>query len=544
MSNVSAINFFSENIGITGFDSENAPFMAFKLFDNSIDACNSSSRAEWHHLPSRVQASVSFENLELEDQARISIIVRDTGCGIPLESIDLLGTLFGTNKKANRRDSYYTGQFGVGLKMILLYATRHGEGRVKVKMRIESKIWEFTLLCNLLDGSFYVGNSECFDFNGWDWVTEFSVSMRLNLGLEYLQERYFSMELYAKSCLRRIQSYLLLSKLWNDGVSFSFDTNLRTEPPELGSGEVSLSFSDVFGGNSVHYSNSKGSRYKIDSVFGLLRRPQLKKEDPADKENLDNPNSSLSATPESSLRPGHMYIYRFSNGMPIVCRDAEYCDIATSVKSFLRKRGAVYGMKLLKRDELCEAHPEELAPFLEVSLLSSAPPPSRSSCPLRASSCFQSRSSLRLNSAPASYSSTSRATESSTGRWALRNLFKRCKDRFPSELMDIKEYTYKSSVERYSPVISKNLASMVMRSDSIVFKSGLLEILSRCDPEASASLSALIEGNNEEKLREQLNATLCKWFMSRAEQGPSAKQPEQANGADSDDYIFEKEEGI
>ncbi|KAJ1610929.1 hypothetical protein OJ253_1051 [Cryptosporidium canis] len=544
MSNVSAINFFSENIGITGFDSENAPFMAFKeLFDNSIDACNSSSRAEWHHLPSRVQASVSFENLELEDQARISIIVRDTGCGIPLESIDLLGTLFGTNKKANRRDSYYTGQFGVGLKMILLYATRYGEGRVKVKMRIESKIWEFTLLCNLLDGSFYVGNSECFDFNGWDWVTEFSVSMRLNLGLEYLQERYFSMELYAKSCLRRIQSYLLLSKLWNDGVSFSFDTNLRTEPPELGSGEVSLSFSDVFGGNSIHYSSSKGSRYKIDSVFGLLRRPQLKKEDPVDKENLDNPNSSLSASPESSLRPGHMYIYRFSNGMPIVCRDAEYCDIATSVKSFLRKRGAVYGMKLLKRDELCETHPEELAPFLESELLLPIAVVPTSEFSTRVLFINVKGHGIQYGTLGKS-SLKSNAGLGTSIHQALRNLFKKCKDRFPSELMDIKEYTYKSSVERYSPVISKNLASMVMRSDSIVFKSGLLEILSRCDPEASASLSVLIEGNNEEKLREQLNATLCKWFMSRVEQGPSPKPPGEANGADSDDYIFEKEEGI
>ncbi|KAL5370538.1 hypothetical protein CPHLJ_1g2945 [Cryptosporidium parvum] len=97
MSNISAINFFSENIGITGFDSENAPFMAFKeLFDNSIDACNNKAKAEWHDFPKKIEISVNFENLELDDQARINIIVRDTGCGIPLESIDLLGTLFGT----------------------------------------------------------------------------------------------------------------------------------------------------------------------------------------------------------------------------------------------------------------------------------------------------------------------------------------------------------------------------------------------------------------------------------------------------------------
>lgn len=149
---------------------------------------------------------------------------------------------------------------------------------------------------------------------------------------------------------------------------------------------------------------------------------------------------------------------------------------------------------------------------------------------------------------------------------ALKNLLKGCKDKFPTELMDIKEFSYRSSVERYSPIISKNLASMVVRSDSIVFKSGLFEILSRCDPESSASLSVLLgkflcsrpcayglctfsscslfaEGSEEEKLRDQLNVIFCKWFLSRAEQGPSAKTQGENNELDSDDYIFEKEEG-
>lgn len=261
--------------------------------------------------------------------------------------------------------------------MILLYVSQHGEGKVQVKMRMGNKIWKFALLCNLSDGSFYVGNSECFDHKDWDWITEFSVSMKLGLGLEYLQERYFSMEFYAKSCLRKMQSYLSLSKLWNGHIAFDFETSFGpTDVSDLRSREISLSFSDLFKDSFVQYSSGKGSKYKIDSVFGLLRDSCVKKEAGSEEQwsgdreeaqaGLGGALGTWQQTP--SLRPGHIYIYRFSNGMPIICKDAEYCDIVTSVKGFLRRRGPVYGMKLVKREGLGEGQPpEELSLFSGVS---------------------------------------------------------------------------------------------------------------------------------------------------------------------------------
>ncbi|OII74734.1 uncharacterized protein cubi_00287 [Cryptosporidium ubiquitum] len=551
MSNISAINFFSENIGITGFDSENAPFMAFKeLFDNSIDACNNKAKTEWHDLPKRIQISVNFENLELDDQARINIIVRDTGCGIPLESIDLLGTLFGTNKKINKRDSYYTGQFGVGLKMILLYATQHGEGNVKVKMRMGNKIWKFTLLCNLSDGSFYVGNSESFDHNSWDWITEFSVSMKLSLGLEYLQEKYFSMELYAKTSLKKIQSYLALSKFWNSHISFNFETNMKMDASELRIGDINLSFFDIFKDNFVQYSSNKGSKYKIDTVFGFLKECHVKKESQIDnleyqsldKENQSNLNlSNISQTP--SLKPGQIYIYRFSNGMPIICKDAEYCEIVTSIKSFIKKKGSTYGMKLVKKDESVESYPENLSMFSGSEFLLPIMVIPTVEFSIRVLFINVKGHGIQYGTLGKS-SLKSNVGLSTAIQQSLKSLMKGCQLKFPLELINIKEFNYKSSVEKYSPIISKNLASMVMRSESIVFKSGLFEILSRCDPESSEKLSKLLEGNDEEKLREQLNIIFCKWFISRMEQGPNIKAQLESNEGDSEDYIFEKEENL
>ncbi|KAH8584789.1 uncharacterized protein ELE39_000740 [Cryptosporidium sp. chipmunk genotype I] len=551
MSNISAINFFSENIGITGFDSENAPFMAFKeLFDNSIDACNNKAKAEWHDLPKRIGVSVNFENLELDDQARINIIVRDTGCGIPLESIDLLGTLFGTNKKVNKRDSYYTGQFGVGLKMILLYATQHGEGSVKVKMRMGNKIWKFTLLCNLSDGSFYVGNSESFDHTSWDWITEFSVSMKMSLGLEYLQEKYFSMELYANSCLKKIQSYLVLSKFWNSHIFLSFGTNMKIDASELKIGDINLSFSDIFQDNFVQYSSNKGSKYKINSVFGFLKEFDVKKKSQnsdleyqnIDKENQPNLNiSSISQNP--SLKPGYLYIYRFSNGMPIICKDTEYCDIVTSVKSFIRKKGAAFGMKLVKKDEFVENHHEKLSVFCGSEFLLPIMVIPTVEFAIRVLFINVKGHGIQYGTLGKS-SLKSNVGLSTIIQQSLKSLMKSCQTKFSTELVNIKEFNYKSSVERYSPIISKNLASMVMRSDSIVFKSGLFEILSRCDPENSKNLSELLEGNDEEKLRERLNVIFCNWFISRMEQGPNIKVQAENNELDSDDYVFEKEEAL
>lgn len=258
--------------------------------------------------------------------------------------------------------------------MILLYATQHGEGNVKVKMRMGNKIWEFTLLCNLNDGSFYVGNSESFDYTNWDWITEFSVSMKMSLGLEYLQEKYFSMELYAKSCLKKIQSYLVLSKFWNSHIFLNFETNMKMDASDLIKGNINLSFFDIFEDNFIRYSSNKGSKYKIDSVFGFLRKFHVKKENQVDDieyQNVDKENQSnlnISNTSQTtSLKTGYLYVYRFSNGMPIICKDTEYCDIVTSVKSFIRKKGNIFGMKLAKKDEIVENNHEKLSVFSGVS---------------------------------------------------------------------------------------------------------------------------------------------------------------------------------
>lgn len=53
-----------------------------------------------------------------------------------------------------------------------------------------------------------------------------------------------------------------------------------------------------------------------------------------------------------------------------------------------------------------------------------------------------------------------------------------------------------------------------------------------------------LEGNDEDKLKKQLNTILCKWFINRMEQGPNIKVQLEKNEVDSDDYIFEKEENL
>ncbi|KAF7457594.1 XAP5 domain-containing protein [Cryptosporidium felis] len=540
MSTLSAVNFFSERI--TGFDSENAPFMAFKeLFDNSIDACNKNIKTEWKELGKKIQVLVNFENLELDEHARVCIVVRDTGCGIPLDSIDLLGTLFGTSKKVNKRDSYYTGQFGMGLKMTLLYATQHGGGNIKVKMRMGEKIWKFDLLCNLSDGSFFVGNSESFECKDWGWVTEFSVSMKLDLNLEYLQENYFSMELFAKSCLKKIQSYLFLSKIWNEHISINFETNLSQSLDSWRNGDIILSFENIFKENYVQIANIKGSKYKINSVFGFIQpnqRVTIKSEFQGENEEKNIELNKMQIQENSSLKSGYIYIYRFSNGMPIISKEAETCEIVASVKSFIKKKGTMFGMKLGKREEVEEFHPVELSIFngseflLPIMVIPNAE--------------FRIRVLIiNVKSHGIQYGSLGKSClRSNTGisgsiHQTLMILMKRGQLQFPGELMNLKDFGLKNSIEIYSPIIAKSLASMVIRSDSIIFKKGLHDIFSKCDPESSEKLSLLL-GNDEEKLKENFDLILSKYLLGKIEQKGNSKNRACNPEVDSDDYKIEE----
>ncbi|KAH7647041.1 hypothetical protein FG379_002732 [Cryptosporidium bovis] len=531
MSNLSAINFFSENIGITGFDHENAPFMTFKeLFDNSIDACLKKTKTEWEDIPKKIRVCVNFENLDSDEEAKINVIVSDTGCGIPLESIDLLGTLFGTNKKLNRRDSYYTGQFGVGLKMILLYVAQNSDEDIKVKMRMGNKIWKFKLLCNLKNGTFYVGNSESHEYDDWEWVTEFSVSFKIGTNIEFIQEKYFSMELYSEACINKIQSYLALAKLWNYDIHINFETNLRREILYWPDGNIEISFQELFKEKYLKISSSKSSKYKIEIVLGfsehnsnkfLLDENENEEEKYEQKQYEEqfgkyNETELLDVSKSGALKPGLIHLYRFSNDMPIISKDTDSCDIVTSVKSFIRKKGFNFGMKVTNKNNYEDKmkYSNELSVFkdseyiIPVLLVPSAKYALRTLFINVRGHGIQygtlGKSSLRSN-----------VGLSVLIQQTLRALIKNAQSQFPNEFMNIKDFNLKNSIEIYSPIIAKNLASMVVRSDSLVFKNGLYEIFSKCDQENSFKYSKLLEGKDEEKLKEVFCESLTKWFSRR-----------------------------
>ncbi|KAH8740461.1 hypothetical protein FG386_002973 [Cryptosporidium ryanae] len=435
--------------------------------------------------------------------------------------------------------------------MILLYATQSCDESIKVKMRMGNKIWKFTLLCNLKNGTFYVGNSESHEYSDWEWVTEFSVSFKIGTNIEFIQDKYFSMELYSESCVSRIQSYLALAKLWNKDIILNFDTNFKSKILHWPDGKIEISFQELFKERYLKVSSNKNSKYKIEMVISFSENNSneslVDSEDVEKYEQMQHERRSkryeetelMRVSKSGTLKPGLLHVYRFSNDMPIISKDTDSCDIITSVKGFIKKKGFSFGMKMANKNEEDNIkYSSQLTVFKD----------SEYAIPvmLIPSSKYTLRTLfINVRGHGIQYGTLNKGSlKSNVGLSVLiqqtfRILVKNAQLQFPNELMNIKDFTLRNSIEIYSPIIAKNLASMVVRSDSIVFKKGLYEIFSKCDQENSSKYTKLLgelvcmnkmnkndliekitvnlwtEGKDEEKLREMFNTSLSKWFSRR-----------------------------
>ncbi|OII71212.1 hypothetical protein cand_026280 [Cryptosporidium andersoni] len=500
MANASAIKFFCENVGLTGFDTENALFMTCKeLFDNSMDACRKREHGQWGNLMPKIQVSVMYDYILDGNDPRLSIRVQDTGCGISLESIDLLGTLFGTSKKVKTKH-FYSGQFGVGLKMILLYATQHGKGMVQVKMRMDDSIWLFKLLCDINTGTFYVGESEKLQLKNWEWVTEFTVILHLNLDPDKFGEKCTSTKDHCKKSMDKLKSYMSLSRLWYQDITVKLNTNLYDVdiiwPPKN-----VMTFQELLNNKWEYIYSDKHSKYKVQVVFGFLDTETFK----ISEENLMDPYKS-----------GNLYVYRSANGMPIFSKEVATCDILSAIKTFLKRYGASFG---IKPNPKFTEYPKQPCDVIDKLKGSETP----ISITIASHAQYVHRVLfVNVSGYEIQYGTLGKTSlKSNSGlsvliQQTLRVLLKNLQERFPKELMHVKDFTMKHAISTYCPIMAQNISSMILRSNSVLFKKGLLSIISKHSREDSKKLNDLINSHNEDKEQIQaiLERSLSEWLLA------------------------------
>uniref|UniRef100_A0A0G4H314 Histidine kinase/HSP90-like ATPase domain-containing protein n=1 Tax=Chromera velia CCMP2878 TaxID=1169474 RepID=A0A0G4H314_9ALVE len=165
----------------------------------------------------------SYQDLPRDTLHALRVSVRDSGTGVQVENLDLLGTIFGSSKNSfvksssdhvggdseKEKESTPAGKFGVGLKLVLLHATRWTDGAISVKLRVRpGEVLSFQLKYNAESESPLVCN--CVHsrrpFEEWPWMSEFSVVV-------------FSPHRQADP---RVCSYIAHSSVWHPQVSLSF----------------------------------------------------------------------------------------------------------------------------------------------------------------------------------------------------------------------------------------------------------------------------------------------------------------------------------
>ena len=116
MTTLSASQWISSNISLTGFSVGNAAFMSCKeLLENAIDATREVTEP-------RIDLNIDVNGSEVE------ITCTDNGRGFAAESVDAIHTLF-CSSKTGSGSMFGTGKFGIGLKAMVLMSTQECGGK-------------------------------------------------------------------------------------------------------------------------------------------------------------------------------------------------------------------------------------------------------------------------------------------------------------------------------------------------------------------------------------------------------------------------------
>jgi len=415
---VMSCEFFLRNMVLSGFP-QHPFFMTCKeLVDNAVDAIDTEEV-----LSTAVEVEI---NQNCEQVGQLGLTVRDKGHGISPDSLGVLSEVFNSSKAEDERIRGSAGQFGVGLKMVLLQA-RNDIGD-QASLRVCARASSGNLCFDLK----YFAEEQRIDWNRVKGVIRTPLT-------EWTTEVFAPVagDGSAVQCAMQYMSLLVLFR--NVGIRVV----CNGVPTQIGYG------TDV-----------RGRRQRLDSglLFAGLRS--------------DNPSavffgkrgdgfwcteSCMEAEAPDQLQPLTIRLYRFANGMPLLGGGAAACAITQEVVQWARTRGAEFGIAGLRAHDSGDG-PTEFAVVLQGQVV-----PGRSwhtgNLGVNVKVAGRVKFTSLTKAVVASCGETSRAVTS-----ALEGVFSCFKVEHPSEAHSLREWKWKTIIEVDAPHLAKSMASIAVRS--------------------------------------------------------------------------------
>ncbi|XP_026193048.1 uncharacterized protein LOC113147272 [Cyclospora cayetanensis] len=278
------------DLEISGFSRDNGPFMVCKEFlDNAVDACAKSV--------SPLLPPLDCENVELEVSIRTTSLLvtcRDTGKGIDCATVSALGEVFCSSKA---QDPQTGGEFGIGLKAIMLSSQRDLKQPVNVKIRMrECEVWSFGISLDAASVAPLIQNFavEALPASMWPWMTEFSVELSPIWDMEKEKE---------------IEAYAAIHSIWSPEMSLKLTIKTKL----------------VFRGNNT-FRNPRGP----DGTFLSIAEGQeplavATASASCDGAKLELTAAVLSANATGDDEGSEIHLVRSFNGTPLLPSAASSC---------------------------------------------------------------------------------------------------------------------------------------------------------------------------------------------------------------------------
>jgi len=410
--------FFLRNMALSGFP-QHPFFMTCKeLVDNAVDAINSEEI-----LSTAVEVEI---NQNCEQVGQLGLTVRDKGHGISPDSLGVLAEVFNSSKADDDSTRGSAGQFGVGLKMVLLQARNDigDQAALRVCARASSG--------NLCFDLKYFSEQQRIDWNRVKGVIRTPLT-------EWTTEVFAPVAGDASSVQCAMQYMSLLVLFRNVGIRVV----CNGVPTQVGYG-----------------SDGRARRERLDNglLFAGLRSENSSSTYFGKRgDSFWCTRSSVEQEATDQLQPLTIRLYRFANGMPLLGGGAAACAITQAVVQWASTRGADYGIVGLR------AHDPGDGPTDFAVVLQGQGVPGRRWNSGNLGVNVKVAGRVKFTSlAKAVVASGADTTRAVTG--ALEGVFNNFKTENPHEAHSLREWRWKTIIEVDAPHLAKSMAGIAVRA--------------------------------------------------------------------------------
>eukprot|EP00917_Polyrhabdina_sp_WS-2016_P032489 GHVP01069302.1.p2 GENE.GHVP01069302.1~~GHVP01069302.1.p2 ORF type:complete len:388 (-),score=78.93 GHVP01069302.1:1387-2550(-) len=282
-----------------------------EMTDNAVDAIKAKKSSRTTGIISIVLTENDCDHFE--DKAETTIKIKDNGLGIDLDSIEKLGSYFGTTKLC-QENTDYAGKFGIGLKLVLNSST---DKRLEVLFRTSPETCCQATLCSAFQDEICVENHvlKHFSEEKWPWMTQFRAVLPTQ-----------------ETAYKDIRDYVSLIGIFNPGLAIY----------------LSISDADCAGDPDLNIEKSSCETFRTDLLIQYLT---LKSENIVStivKQSGGQTTTCIIGLDEEvdeDQDNTYIEVLRFVNGMPLPSGDGLSCSITKSLCDFFFEFGEEFGCR-------------------------------------------------------------------------------------------------------------------------------------------------------------------------------------------------------